>query len=85
MKYDLLKLEGYMHASYLDLHMRYYHIKLSPGSKHIYNTVLLWGKYEYQALPMEVNNIPYIFQEMFESLNMEYVYIYNLMVTTKTT
>ena len=38
----LLSLEGFTDASSLYLSMGYYHTELSPGSKHLYNTVLLW-------------------------------------------
>ena len=36
----LLKLEGFMYVSYLDLNMGYYNIELSPGSKKLCTTLL---------------------------------------------
>ena len=48
----LMKLEGFMYATSLDLNMGYYHIELTPGSKALCTIVLPWGKYEYQRLPM---------------------------------
>ena len=59
----LLKLEGFQYATSLDLNMGYYHIELSPDSKQLCMIVLPWGKYEYQKLPMGLNNSPDIFQE----------------------
>jgi hypothetical protein len=48
----LLKLKGFQYATTLDLNIRYYHIKLSPFSKHLWTIVTPFGKYEYQHLPM---------------------------------
>ena len=49
-------------ASSLDLNMVYYHIKLSLVYKKICMTILSWGNYEYQKIPMGVYNIPDIYQ-----------------------
>ena len=38
----LMKLEGFMYASSLDLNMGYYHIDLSPDSKKLCTIVFLW-------------------------------------------
>ena len=38
--------------AWLDLNMGYYHIQLSPFSKHLCAIVMPFGKYEYQHLPM---------------------------------
>ena len=59
----LLKIEGFVYASYLYFNMGYYHIELSTGSKRICTIVLPWGKYKYQKLPLGVYNSPDIFQE----------------------
>jgi hypothetical protein len=59
----LLKLEGFQYATFLDLNMGYYHIKLCPKSRKLCTIVLLWGKYEYDSLPMGLNNSPDVFQE----------------------
>ena len=70
----LPKIEGFMHESYLDLTMGYYHIKLSSVAKHIFTIVLTWGKYKYQKLPMGVYNSLNILQEniseLFEGFDM---------------
>ena len=82
----LLKLEGFMYATTLDLNMEYYHIELSPGSKKLCTLVLPWGKYEYQVLPMGLSNSPDIFAEKMGTLmqDLEYVrtYIDDLAVLT---
>ena len=74
----LLKLEGFQYATSLDLNMGYYHIELSPDSKRLYAIVLLWGKYEYQKLPMGLCNSPDIFQEKMSTLmgDLEFVRTY---------
>ena len=71
----LLKLEGFQHATSLDLNMGYYHIELMPFSKRLCTIIMPWGKYKYQHLPMGLCNSPNIFQEhMFELfLDLEYV------------
>ena len=64
----LLKLEGFMFATSLDLNMGYYHILLSPNSRRLCTIVLPWGKYEYLRLPMGLCNSPDIFQEKMNQL-----------------
>ena len=83
----LLNLEGFTYASSLDLNMGYYHKELSPGAKQICKTVLPWGKYEYQKLPIGVCNSPDIFQEniseLFDGFVMVRAYIDNIILMTK--
>jgi hypothetical protein len=67
----LLKLEGFQYATSLDLNMGYYHIELSPDSKR------LWGKYEYQKLPMGLCNSP----DIFKRKCLHYFPILNLVIT----
>ena len=85
----LLKLEGFQHATSLDLNMGYYCIELMPFSKRLCTIIMPWGQYEYQCLPMGLCNSPNIFQvRMFELfLDLEYVraYIYDLLVTSCST
>ena len=85
----LLKLEGFQHATSLNLNMGYYHIELMPFSKSLCTIVTPLGKYEYQHLPMGLCNAPDIFQEhMFELFSdLEYVqaYINDLLVTSCST
>merc|ERR1712115_31318 len=64
----LLKLEGFMYATSLDLNMGYYHIKLDIDSRKLCTIVLPWGKYEYNALPMGLCSSCDIFQEKMSEL-----------------
>ena len=59
----LLNLEGFQHATSLDLNMGFYHIELNPASKALCTIVLPFGKFEYQRIPMGLCNSPDIFQE----------------------
>ena len=83
----LLNLEGFTHASSLDLNMGYYLIELSPGAKQLYTIVLPWVKYKYQKLHMGVCNSPDIFQEkifkLFDVFNMVCAYIDGVLIIAK--
>ena len=67
--------------------MGYYHIKLLTGAKQLYNTILPWGKYEYQNIPTMLCNSPNTFQENisepFKGFDMVRVYIDDVLVITK--
>jgi hypothetical protein len=71
------------------LNMGYYHIELSPNSKHLCTIVLPWGECEYQKLPMGLSNSPDIFQEkistLMAGLKFVHTYIVNLLLTTMST
>ena len=71
----MLKFRGFKYGTFLDLNMRYYHIKLDPKAKELCTIVLPWGKYEYQRLPKGLCNSPDIFQEKMSILmyDLEYV------------
>ena len=64
--------------------MGYYHIALYAISRILCTMVLLWGKFEYQKLPMRLCNSPDISQEkMNKSFNgLEYIreYIDDLLI-----
>ena len=62
----MLKLEGFMYATALDLNMGYYHLELSPDTK-ICTIVLIFGKFKYQQLPMGLCNSVDIFKEKFQN------------------
>jgi hypothetical protein len=64
----LLKLEGFMYATSLDLNMGYYHMLLTPFARRLCTIVLPWGKYEYCRLPMGLSVSPDIFQEKMSEL-----------------
>ena len=54
----LMKLEGFMYATSLDLNMGYYHIVVSSDARKICTIIMPFGKYEYQRLPMGLCNSP---------------------------
>ena len=68
--------------------MGYYHIKLSPGAKHLCTILIPWeGGYEYHKLPVGGCEIPDIFQvnisELFEVFYMVRKYIDNVLAINK--
>ena len=73
--------------SFLDLNMGYYHIECTPGFKQLCTSVLPWGKYEYQKLPIGVCNTPDIFQEkiseLFKRFDIVCTYIDDVLLKTK--
>ena len=85
----LLNLEGFQHATSLDLNMGFYHIELNPASKALCTIVLPFGKYEYQRIPMGLCNSPDIFQEkmseLMDGLDFVRTYIDDLLCLTKGT
>ena len=64
----LLKLEGFLHFSSLNLNIGCYNIELSPGTKHFCTIVVPWRKFKYQKLPLGICNSPDIFQEIISKL-----------------
>src|SRR5687767_3575721 len=84
----LLKLEGFMWATSLDLNMGYYHLSLTPNTSWLCTMVLLWGKYEYLRLPMGLCNSPDIFQgkmsELMVGLKFARAYLDDLLIISKT-
>jgi transposase InsO family protein len=84
---DLLqKLQGFTYATAIDLSMGYYHIPLDEFSQKLCTTILPWGKYQYQRLPMGIMNSPDIFQSIMMDVlgDLEYTrtYIDDILVTT---
>jgi len=83
----LMNLEGFQHATSLDLNMGYYHLELSEKSRELCTIVLPFGKFEYQRTPMGLCNSPDIFQEkmnkLFMALNFVRAYIDDLLCITK--
>src|SRR5688500_14997481 len=84
----LLKLEGFMFATSLDLNMGYYHLFLMPNTSWLCTVVLLWGKYKCLRLPMGLCNSPGIFQEKMRELMawLEFAraYLDDLLIISKT-
>ena len=83
----LLELEGFSHATALDLNMGYYIIRLDPDASRICTIIFPWGKYSYQRLPMGITGSPDIFQSKMSDLMMalEYVrtYLDDLLIISK--
>jgi hypothetical protein len=61
-------MEKFQYATTLDLNMGYYLMPLSEQSKQLCTTVLLWGLYRYNALPMGIKPAADIFQERMSHL-----------------
>ena len=85
----LQKLQGFQHATSLDLNMEYWNILLTPNSSRLCTAVTPWGKCEYLRLPMGLCNAPDIFQEKMSGLmtGLEFarIYIDDLLVLSKGT
>jgi hypothetical protein len=64
----LQELEGFTHATALDLNMGYYTIRLDPDESKICTIILPWGKYSYLRLPMGVTCSPNIFHAKISEL-----------------
>jgi hypothetical protein len=83
----LQELEGFTHATTLDLSMGYYAIRLDPTAARMCTIIFPWGKYLYQRLPMGFAGSADIFQAEMGNLmaTLEYVraYIDDLLVITK--
>ena len=66
--------------------MGYYHIPLDEHSQKLCTTVLPWGKYQYQRLPMGIKNSPDIFQSIMSDLmgDLEYArtYLDDILITS---
>jgi hypothetical protein len=61
-------MEKFQYATTLDLNMGYYSMPLSKKSKQLCTTVLPWGLYRYNALPMGIKPAADIFQERMSTL-----------------
>jgi hypothetical protein len=85
---DLLqRLSGFRYAMAIDLSMGYYHIPLDDESARLCTTILPWGKYQYQRLPMGIKNSPDIFQsimnDIFHDLDYVQCYIDDILITSQ--
>ncbi len=81
------ELEGFTHATALDLNMGYYTIRLDPIASKMCTIIFSWGNYFYQRLPMGFAGSADFFQAEMGNLMaaLEYVraYIDNLLVITQ--
>ena len=82
----LRRMEGFTHATCLDVNMGYYHTLLDKHSQEICSIILPWGKYCYTRLPQGLNCSPDVFQERMDSIfsDIEHVFCYidNILVVT---
>ena len=72
------RLEKLISATALDLSHGYYSIPICKASQQICITILPWGKYAYQRLPMGVACAPDIFQSIMMDLlgDLDFVLVY---------
>ena len=83
----LLKLDVFHYVMSLNLKMVYYHIQLSKNAIKLCTIILLWGKYQYTCLPMEVASSLDIFQKKMNDLlhRFEFIRAYtdDILILTK--
>ncbi len=58
----LQELEGFTYATFLDLNMGYYIIRLDPAASKMCTIIFPWGKYSYKRLPIGFGGSADIFQ-----------------------
>ena len=62
------RLNGFTYATALDFNMGFYHVPLSQRSQQICTTVLPFGKYSYERMPMGLLISPDVFQYRMDAL-----------------
>ena len=62
----LQKMERLKYATAVDLRKGYYHTPLDKATQKLCTTVLPWGKYSYERLPMGIATSPHIFPKSHE-------------------
>jgi len=74
----LQKMEKFKFATAVDLRKGYYHIPLDKATQKLCTTVLPWGKYSYERLPMGIATSPDIFQKAMNDIfgDLDYVLVY---------
>ena len=74
----LQKMERFKYATAIDLRKGYYHIPLDKQTQKLCTTVLPWGKYSYERLPMGIATSPDIFQKAMNDIfgDLDYVLVY---------
>ena len=84
----LQRLEGFQYATAIDLSMGYGHIPLDKESQELCSTILPWGIYQYQRLPMGISISPDIFQGIMIKIlgNLKFcnIYLDNILITSYT-
>jgi hypothetical protein len=61
-------IDGYDYATILDLQKGFYHVALDEKAQRIFTTVLPWGKYTYQQMPMGYAGAPDVFQHQMDQI-----------------
>ena len=74
----LQKMERFKYATAVDLRKGYYHIPLDKKTQELCTTILPWGKYSYERLPMGIATSPDIFQKAMNDIfgDLDYVLVY---------
>jgi hypothetical protein len=85
----LRELEGFTHATALDLNTGYYTIRLDTTASEMCTIIFPWGKYSYKRLPMGFEGSADIFQaqmmDLMASLKFVQVHMDNLLIITRQT
>ncbi len=80
----LQELEGFTHATALDLNMGYYTIRLDPTASKMCTIIFPWGKYSHKRLPMGFGGSANIFQaqimDLMASLKFVQAHMDNLLI-----
>ncbi len=83
----LQELEGFTHATALDLNIGYYTIRLDQTVSKMCTIIFPWGKYSYKRLPMGFGGSANIFQaqimDLMASLEFVQVYMDDLLTITR--
>ncbi len=83
----LQELEGFTHATALDLNMSYYTIKLNPTVSEMCTIIFPWCKYSYKRLPISFGGSADIFQaqimDLMASLEFVQAYMDDLLIITR--
>ena len=71
-------MERFKYATAIDLRKGYYHIPLDKETQKLCTTILPWGKYSYNRLPMGIATSPDIFQKAMNDIfgDLDYVLVY---------
>ena len=88
-QFILQKMECFKYATAIDLRKGYYHIPLDKETQKLCTTVLPWGKYSYERLPMGIATSPDIFQKamntIFGDLDSVFVYLDDILILSDDT